>query len=376
MKLNRYFATVARGLESLATEELEQLGAKEVTPGFCGVAFVGDRELLYRVNLWARLPFRILYHLRDFDCEDGEDLDRGIKDIDWEKYLTPDLTLAVTVTGQNSQLNHSHFTAIRVKRAIVDRQQAKFGARSTVDTQDPDLRVNVHIEDNYCTVHLDSSGTSLHRRGYRAAVGDAPLKESLASALIKLSGWQPHLPFFDPLCGSGTLPLEAAIQAGGIAPGIFRNQFGFESWLDFDRDLFDRLLDQAKAAEKDDLHLQIRGSDRNSSAISQALANAHSSGVSKYIEFAQCELADVTAPATEGILMCNPPYGMRLGSDRDLGSFYKLLGDVLKQRFKGWTAYVLSGNKELAKSIGLRSAARIPVYNGTILCQLMKYELY
>jgi putative N6-adenine-specific DNA methylase len=374
--VSEYFATVARGLEPLAAQELTDLGAAEVMQGFCGVAFRGDLELLYRVNLWARLPFRILIKLGEFECSDDLQLYEGIQQIDWSRYLTPEMTLAVTVTGKNTQLNHSHYTAIQVKRAITEQQVRQFGERSNVDTVEPDLRVVAHIEDDLCSVSLDSSGGSLHRRGYRAAVGEAPLKESLAAALVKMSGWTPDLAFVDPLCGSGTLPLEAAMQALKIAPGVFRDRFGFEGWLDFDRALFDRLLQAAEAGEQQELKATIIGSDRNGDVIEQARANARSSGLESYISFVRRELADVEAPSDRGILMCNPPYGERLGADADLAAFYKLLGDVLKQRFKGWTAYVLSGNKQLAKSIGLRSAERTTVYNGNLACQLMKYELY
>jgi putative N6-adenine-specific DNA methylase len=374
--MNQYFATVARGLETLALEELASLGAIDATPGFCGVSFSGDLELLYQANLWARLPFRILLKLADFPCADGDDLFEGMQTIDWSQYLTPDLTMAVTVTGKNDRLNHSHFTAVQVKRAIVEQQQMKLGSRSSVDTENPDVRINAHIDKDGCTVSLDSSGNSLHRRGYRSAVGDAPLKESLAAALVKISGWQPDVAFCDPLCGSGTLLLEAAMQGLDIAPGIFRERFGFESWPSFDEPLFDRLFKAAEAREKKELLVPIMGSDHNGSVLAQARANAVSCGLDGQIQFAQRELADAEAPADRGVLICNPPYGERLGRGEDLGAFYRLLGDVLKQRFKGWTAFVLSGNKELAMSIGLRSAARTPVYNGTIACQLMKYEIY
>jgi putative N6-adenine-specific DNA methylase len=374
--LSEYFATVARGLEELAAQELTELGAQDVAQGFCGVSFQGDRELLYRVNLWARLPFRVLMKLGEFPSLDANELIESIQGIEWAKYLNPDLTMAVTVTGKNEQLNHSHFTAVQVKRAITNQQTKQFGDRSNVDIDEPDVRINVHIDKDICTVSLDSSGNSLHRRGYRSAVGDAPLKESLAAALMKMSGWTPDMAFVDPLCGSGTLPLEATMQALNIAPGIFRDQFGFERWLDFDRALFDKLLKDAETGEKKDLELTIIGSDRSFEVIQQAKSNAQKSGVERYIQFAQIELAEVEAPSDSGILLCNPPYGERLGRDEDLGAFYKLLGDILKNRFKGWTAYVLSGNKELAKSIGLRSAQRFPVYNGTLACQLMKYEMY
>ena len=376
MLMGQFFATVARGLEAIAATELEQLGARGVAPGFCGVAFSGDRELLYRVNLWARLPFRVLIKLAEFPSRDEDALYQGIRKIDWQPYLTPDHTLAVTATGKTRQLNHTHFTALQVKNAIVDQQRDRFGARSSVDTEQPDVRVNVHLERDRATVSLDSSGSSLHRRGYRPAVGTAPLKESLAAALIHLSEWMPSQAFCDPLCGSGTLPLEAALIGLNRAPGLFREGFGFETWPDFDPVLWGRLRRDAQAAERKSLPAPIVGCDRDPDVIVQARSNARNSQVPYPVQFLQTDLAEVEPPAASGVLLCNPPYGERLGKGEDLGAFYKLLGDVLKQRFTGWTAFVLSGNKELAKSIGLKSAERFPVSNGSLPCQLMKYELY
>ncbi len=374
--MNQYFATVARGLETLAAQELEKLGAIAVEPEFCGVGFDGDRALLYRVNLWARLPFRILMNVNEFPCLDAEDLYHGIRRIDWSEYLTPNMTLAVNATGKSDRLNHSHFTALQVKNAIVDQQRQNFGERSDVETQEPDVQISVHLESEVARVSFNSSGNSLHRRGYRPAVGAAPLKESLAAALIQMSDWQPHQMFYDPLCGSGTLPLEASLKALNIAPGLFRDRFGFETWLDFDSALFTQLVQEANYSQKLALPAPIWGSDRNPEVIAMAIANAENSGVLDHVYFSQIDLADVEAPADSGVVFCNPPYGERLGRDSDLGEFYKELGNVLKQRFKGWTAFVLSGNKELSQSIGLKSSQRSPVFNGTLPCQLMKYELY
>lgn len=374
--MNQYFATVARGLEPLVVQELEQLGAKDVEPGFCGAAFKGDRPLLYKVNLWARLPFRILRQLDEFDCEDESDLFAGIQRIDWSEYLRPDNTLAVTATGKTEALNHTHFTALQVKNAIVSQQTEQFGERSDVDTQAPDVRINLHLRHDRATLSLDSSGDSLHRRGYRPAVGAAPLKESLAAALIQMTDWQPNVAFFDPLCGSGTLPLEAGLRSLQIAPGLFRERFGFETWLDYDDDLWESMIAEAESQQKSELAAFVGGSDRDPNVLIQAHSNAQQCGMEHLIAFQQKDLADVEAPTDSGILLCNPPYGERLGKDSDLGAFYKLLGNVLKQRFKGWTAYVLSGNKALSSNIGLKSASRTPVYNGSLLCQLMKYELY
>jgi putative N6-adenine-specific DNA methylase len=371
-----YFATVARGLEAIAAQELAELGAEDIQPGFCGVSFTGDRLLLYRVNLWARLPFRILLQLGTFPCTDANELYRGIQAISWDTYLSPDRTLAVDATGKSDLLNHTHFTSLQVKNAIVDRQQKQYGERSNVDTQNPDLRINVHIAKDFCTVSLDSSGDSLHRRGYRPAIGAAPLKESLAAALIRLSGWQPDQAFYDPLCGSGTLPLEACLSALKIAPGLFREKFGFETWQDFNSDELDELILEAEKVQLDSLTAPIWGSDRDPEVVDRAIINSKKSGVDRHLHLAEIDLSEVVAPAASGVLICNPPYGERLGKNQDLGVFYKLLGDILKQRFKGWTAFVLSGNKELALAIGLKSSQRIPIYNGTLPCQLMKYELY
>lgn len=371
-----YFATVARGLEQLAADELKSLGAIAPQPGFCGVAFEGDRALLYRANLWARLPFRILVQLAEFACRDADDLYAGIRTIDWETYLTPDQTLAVAATGKTGQLNHTHFTALQVKNAIVDQQRDRFQRRSSVDSQQPDVQVNVHLHRNRATVSLDSSGGSLHRRGYRPAMGKAPLKESLAAALIHLSGWQPKQAFCDPLCGSGTLPIEAALMSLNRAPGLFRDRFGFEGWPTFDPALWQQIRQQAQQAQRDALAAPILGCDLDTQVMRQAKTNARNCGVDRHVSLMTADLATVEAPADSGILICNPPYGERIGSETDLGAFYKLLGDVLKQRFKGWTAFVLSGNKLLAKSIGLKSSQRFAVLNGNLPCQLMKYDLY
>ena len=374
--MGRYFATVARGLEELAVTELTELGAKKIKPGFCGVEFEGDRRLLYHVNLWARLPFRVLQRVDDFACEDAEDLYHGIQNLNWSYFLTPDYSIAVTATGKNRELNHSHFTALQVKNAIVDQQRKQFGERSSVDPESPDVRINVHIDKNHCVVSLDSSGQSLHRRGYRPAVGAAPLKESLAAALIRLSDWTPEQAFFDPLCGSGTLPLEASLKALNRAPGLFRESFGFQTWKDFDQDLWQSLVAEAETAQQHTLDIPILGSDRNEVVVEQARVNAIRCEVDQFVSFNCCELSEIEAPTDSGVIFCNPPYGERLGNDTDLGAFYKALGTVLKQQFKGWVAYVLSGNKALSRTIGLRSCERFPVYNGSIPCQLMKYELF
>jgi putative N6-adenine-specific DNA methylase len=374
--MNQYFATVARGLEPIAAQELERLGAKDVRPDFTGVHFTGNLALMYRVNLWARTIFRVLATLREFPCPDATSLYKEVQKIDWQQYLQPHNTLAVNATGGNRKLNHTHYTALQVKNAIVDQQRRQFGQRSSIDTENPDILINAHIYQDRCILSLDSSGTSLHRRGYRPAVGLAPLKETLAAALLDIAEWEPSLPFLDPLCGSGTLPLEASLKALNIAPGLFRHQFAFEKWPNFDEALWKQLLDDAESSELSTLKAPILGSDKDPDILNQARINAEQCGVADRVKFTQTELQELEAPADKGVIICNPPYGERLGDATELGDFYKLLGDIFKQRFRGWTAFVLTGNKELAKRVGLRAARRIPVYNGSISCTFLKYELY
>ncbi len=374
--MNQYFATVARGLETIAAQELESLGAQDVKPDFTGVYFAGDRALLYRVNLWSRTIFRVLMPIAEFRCYDSNMLYREVQKIPWDEYLEPHNTLAVNCTGGNDKLNHTHFTALQVKNAIADQQRLQFNKRSNVDVENPDLLINLHIHRDRAILSLDSSGGSLHRRGYRPAMGLAPLKETLAAALLEMAEWTPDLPFLDPMCGSGTLPLEASLKALNIAPGLFREKFGFMTWRDFDEPLWDSLWAEAENGELPELPEMIAGCDRDSDMLDQARTNAQQAGLAGKIQFARTELSELEAPADRGVLICNPPYGERLGDASELGDLYQMLGDIFKQRFKGWNAFILTGNKELAKKVGLRTSKRIPVFNGSIPCTLLKYELY
>lgn len=374
MKID-YFATTARGLEAITAEELIKLGATNVRNDFTGVHFQGDQELLYKVNLWARTIFRVLMPIETVSCRNADQLYNNVKSINWSEYLNPKQTIAVRCTGKNERLNNSHVTAISIKNAIVEQQQKDTGIRSDVDTQNPDILINAHINKNQCVISLDSSGDSLHRRGYRPAVGLAPLKETLAVALLHLAEWNPDIPLFDPFCGSGTIVLEAAMIALNIAPGLYREKFTLENWTDFNGDLWDKLIKEAKNSQKQDL-TTIIGSDVEAEIIKQAQDNASACGLANKIKFQQQHLADIQPPTETGIILCNPPYGIRMADTEALSPLYKLMGDVLKQRFQGWTAYILTGNKELAKKIGLRTSRRIPINNGGIDCTLLKYELY
>jgi putative N6-adenine-specific DNA methylase len=374
--MNNYFATVAPGLESIAAKELKNLGAKEVKTDVNGVHFQGDLSLLYRVNLWARTIYRVLVTIAEVKAFNAEQLYRSVQQIDWNEYIFTEQTLAVNCTGGNKNLNHTHFTALQIKKAIVDLQRKNTGQRSNVDTNNPDILINAHIYQNRCFLSLDSSGSSLHRRGYRQAMGLAPLKESLAAALLELAEWKPDLPFLDPLCGSGTLPIEAALKSLNIAPGLYRQSFGFQNWQNFDISVWQQMVREAKDSQKEQFSAPIFGSDSDAEIIDQAITNAQLGSVGDRIQFSQKQLSEVEAPADTGVIICNPPYGNRIGEEQELAPLYKLLGDIFKQRFKGWTAYILTGNKELAKKVGLKASKRIPVYNGSLPCTLLKYELY
>lgn len=374
--IQTYFATVARGLEAIAAQELENLGAMAVKPEFAGVAFQGDQTLLYRVNLWSRLVYRVLMPIATVKAFNAEDLYKSVKKLDWDTYLSPDQTLQIHCTGKNPHLNHTHFTALQIKNAIVDQQRDRHQRRSSIDLNSPDIVINAHIHQNHCQISLDSTGFSLHRRGYRPAMGHAPLKETLAAALLAIADWTPDQPLYDPLCGSGTFLLEAGLQSLNIAPGKLQPRFAFQNWPDYDADLWQTLLKQAQAGERSTLMAPIWGSDGDPDIIKQARINAQAAHLGNQIQWQWCNFADIEAPADTGVLICNPPYGKRIGEVEELGDFYKQMGDIFKQRFKGWTAFVLSGDKALTKRIGLRTAARFPVNNGTIPCTLLKYELY
>jgi len=374
--MTNYFATVARGLEEIAAQEIKDLGGENVTPQFTGVEFQGDQKLLYEVNLWSRFIFRVLLPIRTFPCKNAKQLYHEIRQINWETYLSPEETLAVHCTGKNEQLNHTHFSALQVKNAIADQQRDDFGKRSNVDLENPNLILNLHIEKTRAILSLDSTGDSLHRRGYRPAMGTAPLKETFASALLAMTDWETTMPLLDPMCGSGTFLMEAGLKALNIAPGLFRKTFTFEKWYDFNRELWEQVKQEATQQQLSQLPAGIYGRDRDFEVLQQAKTNAKNCHLEQQINLAQTDISELEPPTDQGIIICNPPYGKRLGEVKQLGNLYKQLGDVFKQRFKGWIAYVLSGNKELTKQIGLRTSQRIPVYNGSLPCTLLRYELF
>ena len=376
MTEQHFFATTAKGVEEALAAELTRLGAKGVAVESGGVRFGGGMEAAYRANLWLRTASRVLMPLGEFPCETPEQLYQGVRALGWSSYLTPAMTLAVDCNLRDSLLTHSGFVALKTKDAIVDALRDEFGSRPNVDTKDPDLRVNVRLFRNRCTVSLDCSGVPLDRRGYRLERHEAPLKENLAAALVELSGWDGSVPLLDPMCGTGTIVIEAALKGLRIPPGLLRQDFGFQRWQGFDRPLWERVVAEARQGMLSTLPAPVHGSDISHSAVAMAAENARRAGVLERITLGRCRIAELAPPPGPGVLILNPPYGKRLGEEEALKPLYKEIGDVLKQRCKGYTAYLFTGNLELAKSVGLKATRRMVLYNGPIECRLLKYEMY
>ncbi|MFA7059371.1 MAG: THUMP domain-containing protein [Pedobacter sp.] len=369
------FAAVPRGAEEVAALELEALGISEVRSSKGGVAFVTNRAGLYRANLWLRTASRVLVQLAVFPCANPAELYAGVHAIAWLELITPDMTLAVDCSLRDSALTHSGFVALKTKDAIVDRIREECGSRPNVNTTTPDVRVNVHLHKNVCTVSLDSSGESLDRRGYRLERNEAPLRETLAAAIVALTGWDGSIPLVDPMCGSGTIPVEAALMAARIPPGLQRS-FGFQSWLDFDGRLWDQLLKEGESGIKKLPVGLITGYDKDSRALVLATRNAAKAGFEGQLHFFHAALEVFQPEGDKGVVIINPPYGMRMGEEEDLRELYCQIGDIMKKRCRGWTGFVMTGNLELAKYIGLKASRRFVLFNGPIECRLLKYELY
>ncbi len=361
------------GLEPVLADELAALGARELVPGVRLVSFRGDQRLLYRVNLWCRTAIRFLRPIRSFTATNERELYRGIAAIDWRPYLDVDGSLAIDPVVHNSFCTHSLYAAQLAKDAIVDQFRGRTGRRPSVDLKDPDLRINLHINQNQVTVHLDSSGDSLHKRGYRSEASEAPINEVLAAGILSLTGWDGAMPLVDPMCGSGTFVIEAARLARNIAPGILR-PFAFERWKDYDRALHSELDKEARAAVRDGPPVEIVGSDRDARVVEIARQNAGRAGVKNAVRIETADFADLSPPAPPGVLVVNPPYDERMKLEA-VASFYRGIGDALKRGFDGYTAFVFTGNLEAAKHIGLRSSQRIRLFNGPIECRLVRYEI-
>ena len=379
-------AVVPPGLEEVAAAELADLGAAEVQPLRRAVRCHTDLATYYRLQLRARLPFRLLRQLAAFPCRGRDDLYEGVqRAADWHHWLPPEHSFRVEASGSLPGLNHSHYTALQVKNALVDWQRDHWGSRSSVDLDDPDLGLHLHLsagrpgQTPQAILSLDGSGESLHRRGYRARLGLAPLKENLAAGLIRLSGWDGSLPLADPLCGSGTLLIEAACLALGREPGLER-RFALERWPDFDGRLWSQEVTAAAALARDGLAdgrplAPLVGNEADADVLAQAQANAEAAGVDRWLQWQQGDCRDFQPPPGPGILVCNPPYGERLGERDQLEQLYADLGAMLKERCGGWTLWLLSGNPELTGALRMKASRRVPVSNGGIDCRWLRYDI-
>jgi putative N6-adenine-specific DNA methylase len=372
----RYFATCGRGIEPVLAQELRDLGAAGVEAGRGGVHFHGDLAMLYRANLWLRTAIRILRPILDVPVTSPDELYDAVRTLDWSQYLTPEHTLAVDCNVRDSQITHSKYAALRTKDAICDQFVERLGRRPSVDVEEPMVGLNLHIYRDRAVLSLESSGESLHKRGYRPILTRAPLNEALAAALILLTGWKGDRPLVDPLCGSGTIPIEATWIALRRPPGLTRKRFGFQGWMDFDVALWTALRDEARKGVLKQLPAPIIGSDARSDAIAFASGNARAAGVGHAVKFERRDLRDFHSPSEmPGTFLCNPPYGERLGEEKELRSLYRLLGEVLRERCAGWSAFVFTGNANLGREIGLPIAEQTPLFNGKIPCRLLRLDL-
>ncbi len=366
-------AKTFQGLEEVLAKELTVLGANNVEIGRRMVSFTGNKEMMYRANFSLRTALRILKPIKHFKAQSAEEVYDAVKAIEWEKYLTVDKTFSVDAVVFSDEFRHSKFVAYKVKDAIVDYFREKTGDRPNVRLNNPDLALNIHVAQDKCTLSLDSSGESLHRRGYRQETMEAPLNEVLAAGMILMTGWQGECDFIDPMCGSGTLPIEAALIARNIAPGVFRKEYAFEKWSDFDQNLFDHIYND-ESAEREFNH-KIYGYDNNRQAIEVATRNVRATGLTKEIEITFRDFADFQTPEEKAIIVSNPPYGERISTD-DLLGLYAMIGNRLKNVFKEGDAWILSYREECFDKIGLKPSVKIPLFNGALACEFRKYQLF
>ena len=361
-------------LEDVLAEELIALGANDVEIGTRMVSFTGDKGLMYKANVHCRTALRILKPIYNFKAENADEVYDALKQLNWEEYMSLEKTFSIDAVVFSHIFNHSKFVAYKVKDAIADWFADKYEKRPSVSVTNPDIVFNIHIAHNKCTLSLDSSGESLHKRGYRIAQTEAPLNEVLAAGMILKSGWRGESTFVDPMCGSGTLLIEAAMIALGIPPGIHRQNFGFEKWNDFDEELFSEVYNDGSSARE--FSHRIIGSDISPKAIAISEKNIKNAGLKKYIDLSVKPLQQYTeSPAPNGILMTNPPYGERIKVD-ELAELYSMIGERLKHVFTGYNAYILSYKKESFDSIGLKPSKRFFLFNGALECEMREYEIF
>ncbi|MBY8961581.1 class I SAM-dependent RNA methyltransferase [Flavobacterium sp. D11R37] len=362
------------GFEEILAKELLQLGAQNIETGVRMVSFKGDKGFMYKANLALRAALKILKPIHSFRLFNEQQLYKGIQVIDWSDYLSPDQSFVVDVTLHSDNFNHSQFVALKTKDAIVDQFREKYGRRPNIDKDFPDLRINVHIHKEQCSVALDTSGNSLHHRGYRTATNIAPINEVLAAGMLLLSGWDGQGDFLDPMCGSGTILAEAAMIACNIPANINRKEFAFEKWNDWDNDLFDKIVDSLMSKTRE-FHYTIKGFDKAPSAVEKAKDNIKNANLDEYVTITRDNFFD-SEKETSGPLhiLFNPPYGERL--DIDMERFYREIGDTLKQGYPGTNAWFITANLEALKFVGLKPSRKIKLFNGKLEARLVKYEMY
>ncbi|MCU0444713.1 MAG: THUMP domain-containing protein [Microscillaceae bacterium] len=363
------------GLEDILIKELHDLGVQNPEKYNRAIGFEGDWALLYKANLCLRTALRILLPIHSFQLKSERDLYNEIKKMDWEEYLGVDDTLAIDCSLNSPLFTHSQYLEQKTKDAIVDQFRDKYGRRPSVDLHNPTLKINLYIHQDTCTVSLDSSGDSLHKRGYRDKTNLAPINEVLAAGMILLTAWDTQSNFIDPMCGSGTILIEAALIANRIPPGSYRKNFGFENWKNFDPDLWEEVYDEAMNGIIDSSAL-IYGGEISKNVIRKTIVNINEANLKNKIQVNHCAFADLPAPEGKGILVINPPYGERMDKDEDINALYKSIGDTLKQKWAGYEAWLITSNLDAAKHIRLEPKPKIKLFNGSLECRFMRYELY
>jgi putative N6-adenine-specific DNA methylase len=370
----RIVVSTYAGLEELLAKELRQLGGRDVEIHTRAVSCVGDKGFMYKVNFCSRLALRVMISLTSFSIKDGDDLYREVAEIDWTEFMKVSQTFAVRCTLNSELFDTNLYPALKVKDAIADSFRKNGGKRPDVEKENPDLEVMVFINRDRCTILINSSGESLHRRGYRAEVDKAPMSEVLAAGIIMLSGWEPHKPLVDFMCGSGTIPIEAALMAANIPPGAFRKQFAFEKWPDFDEALY-KTIREKQIERINDNPVRIYGNEINRFVIAKAEENVRNAGVEDMVQLSLGDFNDFERPSGNGVVIINPPYGEKLQPE-DLEALYKSIGDRFKKHYAGYKAWIFTGSPEGAKAVGLRSNRKIKLFNGPIECRLLGYELF
>jgi putative N6-adenine-specific DNA methylase len=372
--MEHFFAPCPRGLESTLAAELEQLGAAEIAATDGGAAFAGTLDLAYRANLESRIASRILWRVGAADYASERDIYEAAYALDWPRWFRADRTLRVDVAATRSPLKSLEFATLRVKDAVCDRHRAAGGARPSVSKERPDVRVHAYLTAARATFYLDTSGEALFKRGYRREAAEAPLRENLAAGLLRLAGWSPGVAFLDPMCGSGTIAIEAALVALDIAPGLKRT-FGFQKLGWYDGPTWQRIKQAAQRRILPATAATLHASDSDAAAVARCRGNVAAAGVSAVVVVERADALSRSTPAPSGVIVSNPPYGVRVADAEQLAVFYPRLGDALKQRFAGWTAYLLSGDTRLPKLIGLKASRRTPLWNGALECRLYEYRL-